>query len=122
MGGKFKPLLGLVTAIGLGFAAGFGEEMLFRGVMQYKLGLGLGDALSIIVSSVIFGLLHAVTPLYAFLAWLASLYFGYLYVAFANLAVPIFSHAIYDVGALFYAHWTVSRLSDEEKSQLLTSK
>ena len=111
-----------MTAIGLGFAAGFGEEMLFRGVMQYKLGLGLGDALSIIVSSIIFGLLHAVTPLYAFLAWLASLYFGYLYVAFANLAVPIFSHAIYDVGALLYAHWTVSRLSDEEKSQLLTSK
>ena len=119
LGGKFKPVIGLVTAIGLGFAAGFGEEMLFRGVLQYKLCSFLPDVLSVAFSSIIFAALHAVTPLYAFLAWIASLYFGYLYQITTNLAVPIFTHAIYDVAALFYAHWTVSRLSDEEKSKLL---
>lgn len=88
-----------------GLAAGFGEEMLFRGILQSGLASQMGNVAGVIVASVIFGALHAVTPMYAFLAWLASLYFGYLYLASGNLAVPIFTHAIYDVGALFYAHW-----------------
>lgn len=142
LGGKFKPLLGIVIALALGtllhvvdmcttvcigapgmdsvltvchfcttpsysigFAAGFGEEMLFRGVMQYGLTAKLGTAGSLAVVSIIFGALHAVTPLYALLAGIASTYFGYLYLSFGNLAVPIYAHALYDVGALYYAHW-----------------
>ncbi|CAJ1936545.1 unnamed protein product [Cylindrotheca closterium] len=118
LGGNFKPLLGLIIAIALGFAAGFGEEMLFRGVLQYGLAAKVGTAASLVVASLIFGALHAVTPLYALLAGVASVYFGYLYLSFGNLAVPIYAHALYDVGALYYAHWTVSQLSDEEQSEL----
>lgn len=79
--------------------------MLFRGILQYGIGEQFGNVAGVAVASIIFGALHAVTPLYAFLAWLASIYFGYLYLASGNLAVPIFTHAIYDVGALLYAHW-----------------
>lgn len=120
LGGKFKPLLGLLVSTGLGIAAGVGEELIFRGVMQYTLAgaAWCPPALAVVISSVIFGVLHAVTPLYAVLAGVASLYFGSLYVVFDNLAYPIACHAVYDIAALFYAHWTVSKFSDKEKVEL----
>ena len=118
LGGKFKPLIGVMTATALGVAAGLGEEMLFRGVLQYELGSQIGDIFAVILTSIIFGALHAVTPLYAILASLASVYFGYLYLAFENLAVPIYTHALYDIGALLYAHWTVVKMNEEEQIAL----
>jgi uncharacterized protein len=120
LGSTFKPLVGLLVSAVLGIAAGVGEEMLFRGLLQYELmsKSGLGIVGSLGLSSVIFGLLHAVTPLYAFMAALASVYFGLLYVVFDNLAVPIACHSFYDIGALLYAHWTVARLSDQERDDL----
>lgn len=118
LGGTFKPRLGLAVAVSLGVAAGLGEELLFRGVLQYELVERLGRVAAIGVSSVIFGLLHAVTPMYAFLATLASVYFGYLYLDSGNLAVPIVTHAAYDIVALLYAHWTVTNLNPKEQSGL----
>lgn len=119
LGGTFKPFLGLVIASVLGLAAGFGEEMLFRGILQFELVSRVGSsAVAIGASSILFGALHAVTPMYAFLATLASIYFGSLYVSTGNLAVPILCHALYDVGALLYAHWTVSRLEATERENI----
>mmetsp|Transcript_38882 Transcript_38882/g.59933 ORF Transcript_38882/g.59933 Transcript_38882/m.59933 type:complete len:285 (-) Transcript_38882:12-866(-) len=118
LGGSFKPLMGLSAAIALGVAAGLGEEMLFRGVLQYEIGIRGGDVLAVAVASVIFGTLHAVTPLYALLSSLASVYFGYLYLSSGNLAVPVCTHAFYDIGALFYTHWTVAQMSDAEQADL----
>jgi membrane protease YdiL (CAAX protease family) len=119
LGGTFKPVLGLLIAFVLGMAAGFGEEMLFRGILQFELVKRLGSStLAIGLSSLLFGALHAVTPVYALLAGLASVYFGFLYVSSGNLAVPILCHAIYDVGALMYAHWTVSRLDAVEREEI----
>jgi len=118
LGSKFKPLTGLVVAVALGLAAGIGEEMLFRGVAQYEIATHLGPVLAVFVSSLIFGALHAVTPLYAGLASVASVYFGMLYLASNNLAVPIACHTVYDIVALYYAHWTVSRMSAKEQMDL----
>lgn len=120
LGGTWKPVLGLFTASVLGLAAGFGEEMLFRGILQYELvsRVGASPALAIGASSILFGALHAVTPMYAALATLASIYFGYLYTHAGNLAVPILCHALYDVGALLYAHWTVSRMKGTEQEAI----
>ena len=120
LGGTFKPVLGMMTAIVLGLAAGFGEEMLFRGILQYELAtrLSCNAPLAVGASSILFGALHAVTPMYAALATLASVYFGFLYVSTGNLAIPILCHALYDVGALLYAHWTVSRLKDDERAAI----
>ena len=120
LGGTFKPLVGITTALALGAAAGIGEEMLFRGVMQFELGSKLGsEVLAVGITSIVFGALHAVTPLYAGLAALASVYFGWLYLATGNLMVPIVTHAFYDWAALLYAHWTVANMSEEEQQSLL---
>lgn len=118
LGGKFKPLIAVVTSLALGCVAGFGEEMLFRGVLQYELSSRIGQWLAVGISSLIFGALHAVTPLYAFLASLASVYFGSIYLFYDNLAVPIACHFFYDLVALLYAHWTVTRMSPEEQDKL----
>jgi len=119
LGRKRKPIIALGTALALGAAAGIGEEMLFRGVLQEALATRFGDSLAVISSSIIFGLLHAVTPLYAALASLASFFFGFLYLQSSNLAVPIICHGLYDVGALLWAHWTVTDLSFEEQTDII---
>ena len=77
------------------------------------------DGAALAVSGAVFGLLHAVTPLYAILAGLASVFFGRLYVLSGNLAVPIVCHAAYDVGALAWAHWTAAALSEREQDEIL---
>mmetsp|Transcript_22988 Transcript_22988/g.35440 ORF Transcript_22988/g.35440 Transcript_22988/m.35440 type:complete len:335 (-) Transcript_22988:249-1253(-) len=124
LGGRFKPLIGLATAIMLGVVAGVGEEMLFRGVIQEQLTKSLGNEdLSLVLTSVIFGLGHAVTPLYAFIAGIASLFFGSLYIyAKHNLVVPMVCHGIYDVGALFWAHYNVTTLPEYEQRDLLNDR
>ncbi|KAL7577535.1 hypothetical protein ACA910_015069 [Epithemia clementina (nom. ined.)] len=144
LGSRFLPITGLVVAIALGVAAGVGEEWLFRGFLQTQLlqflldhpnllpgggAAAAGDIfnvdpsswLAVLASSLLFGILHAVTPLYAGLATLASLYFGCLYIwTDHNLAVPIICHAVYDIGALYYAHWTVAHdLTPQERRDLL---
>jgi membrane protease YdiL (CAAX protease family) len=118
LGSQFKPVLGLVAALILGLAAGIGEELLFRGVLQYQLSESLDSSAALAISSIIFGLLHAVTPLYALLATLASLYFGWLYLMSDNLVVPIATHAFYDFVALMYAHYTVTKMSTKEQEML----
>ena len=119
LGRKRKPIIALGTALALGAAAGIGEEMLFRGVLQEALATKFGDSIAVISSSIIFGLLHAVTPLYAALASLASFFFGFLYLQSSNLAVPIICHGLYDVGALLWAHWTVTDMSFEEQTDII---
>lgn len=118
LGGARKPLIAIGVATALGAAAGLGEEMLFRGILQSELVEQFGDVFALISSAAIFGALHAVTPLYAALAGLASLYFGELYLQYHNLAVPIVCHGVYDVGALFAAHIQVSGMTSEERLEL----
>jgi membrane protease YdiL (CAAX protease family) len=78
--------------------AGIGEEVLFRGVLQPWLERAWGIDAGLIVSSLIFGLIHAVTPLYAVLASLISLYLGLSldYAGSRNLLTPIIIHGLYD--------------------------
>ena len=86
--------------------AGFGEEMLFRGIVQLKLAQWIGEPhgvwIALAGASVLFGLLHLITPTYAVLAGLIGLYLGWLWLATGNLLVPITTHAVYDFLALLY--------------------
>jgi membrane protease YdiL (CAAX protease family) len=90
-----KPLRGLSLdeIVLLAGAAGIGEEVLFRGVLQPAMGLWL--------TSLVFGLLHALTPTYFLLATLMGLYLGWLQLETDNLVVPIGVHWAYDVIALY---------------------
>jgi membrane protease YdiL (CAAX protease family) len=86
--------------------AGLGEEMLFRGVIQAAVAEEIGGPhgvwLGLVIAAVLFGLLHPITPTYAFLAGLIGLYLGWLWLAYGNLLVPVVVHAAYDFFALLY--------------------
>ena len=120
LGSTRKPLTAIITSIALGLSAGIGEEMLFRGILQSELGMRFGTGVGIGITSLIFGALHAVTPLYAFLAGVASVFFGFLYQfgSGGNLAVPMVAHALYDIGALMWAHYVVTGMPKEEQMAL----
>jgi membrane protease YdiL (CAAX protease family) len=86
--------------------AGLGEEALFRGVIQEVIARWTGEPagpwVGLAVASVIFGLLHAITPTYALLATVMGLYLGWLWIETENLLVPITAHGVYDFIALGY--------------------
>jgi membrane protease YdiL (CAAX protease family) len=89
--------------------AGVGEELLFRGILQRLVSDRMGEIWAIVLTSVVFGLAHLVTPLYGFLAALVSVYLGWLLVRYENLAVPMVTHAMYDLVALAYLTSQVDR-------------
>jgi hypothetical protein len=81
--------------------AGIAEELLFRGVIQTRWGL--------IPASILFGLLHFVTPAYALLATVVGFYIGLLHHFFQGLLIPIQLHALYDFAALLYLRYVVQQ-------------
>ncbi len=88
--------------------AGFAEELLFRGVIQVKLG--------IVGASIIFGLLHFITPAYCVIATIMGFYLGFLFQYYESLLIPIQLHFIYDLGALVYLRYYVSTETNVLKS------
>ncbi len=106
---NFVPLLrGCETwkLAGIALFAGFGEECLFRGVFQnWVAGLypgNIGPYLGLIVSSLVFGMVHCLTAAYAVLATLIGLYLGGVWLLSNNLLVPAVVHSAYDFWALVY--------------------
>jgi hypothetical protein len=94
---EIRPLFASLTVIDISLIslwAGFAEELLFRGVIQAKLG--------IIAASCLFGCMHWVTPAYAIVAAAIGFYIGLLYHIFQGLLIPIQVHCIYDFAALIY--------------------
>jgi CAAX protease family protein len=88
--------------------AGFAEELLFRGVIQVKLG--------IVGASIIFGLLHFITPAYCVIATIMGFYLGFLFQYYESLLIPIQLHFIYDLGALVYLRYYVRTETNVLKS------
>jgi len=73
--------------------AGLGEEVLFRGFLQVKIGL--------VASAVIFGLFHFFNLTYFLVTTFMGLYLGWLFEKNEmNLLIPFFVHAVYDFVAL----------------------
>lgn len=101
---------------GLAALAGIGEELLFRWAIQGGLELGLrwmgvADAfssvrglsgpdvvflLAALVSAVLFGLCHAVTRAYGYLASALGLLFSLIVVGGGGLVAAILAHGLYD--------------------------
>jgi uncharacterized protein len=78
--------------------AGLSEEILFRGVIQPWMESSWGLTAGLIGSNILFGLVHAITPLYAVLATLVGIYLGLAldYGGGRNLLTPIIIHGLYD--------------------------
>ena len=89
----------LIDLIIISLLAGFGEEFLFRGLIQTKLG--------IVAASVIFGLFHAVSPAYVIAATIMGFYIGAAYQMSGGLLVPVQIHFVYDLAALVYIRYFV---------------
>jgi len=87
-------------------AAGLGEELLFRGLIQEGLsrliGSPFGPWIALAIASVAFGVCHWLNATYAILATLAGAYFGLLFALTGSLWTPIAAHAGYDFLALVY--------------------
>ena len=103
--GMFRGASYLQLAI-VSLAAGFGEELLFRGLAQAGVARLIGGEYSpwiaLLIASVLFGVCHWLSTTYALLAMLAGLYFGLLLILTGSLWTPIIAHAAYDFIALIY--------------------
>jgi membrane protease YdiL (CAAX protease family) len=102
MRGEIKAVFASATVVDIcliSLWAGLAEELLFRGVIQARWGL--------LAASILFGVLHFVTPVYALLAMVIGFYIGLVYHFFQSLLIPIQLHAIYDFGALIYLRYVV---------------
>lgn len=93
--------LSAVDIVLLSLAAGIGEELFFRGMLQSFIGIWW--------AAIVFGLLHALTPAYFVMATAIGAWFGLLYEYSGNLLVPILSHAAYDIFALYLLQKSFSR-------------
>lgn len=90
----------------ISLAAGIGEEVLFRGLIQ----AGLMELLptsfavvgSLLIASVLFGLCHYLSHTYFILATLAGVYFGLVMLITGSILPAILAHALYDFIALAY--------------------
>lgn len=79
------------------FMVAFGEEFLFRGFIQKNLMKTLGNFQGLIISAIMFGLIHVFSPGYSlyqvfFEAFVGGLIFGYFYLKTKSLASPIIAH------------------------------
>ncbi|MCA1686202.1 MAG: CPBP family intramembrane metalloprotease [Planctomycetia bacterium] len=81
-------------------AAGVGEEMLFRGVIQGALARPLGPIAAVAAAGAVFGLFHPVSTAYVVVAGLLGAYLGLVWLATGNLLAAMVAHAVYDFVAL----------------------
>jgi len=115
------PLLRGCTVLELAaiaIAAGVGEEMLFRAIVQ-EVAAGsvegpAGPWVGLVAASLIFGLVHLVTPTYGILATLIGGYLGWLWMTTGILMVPVTAHAVYDFVGLVYLMRVVDRRGAQE--------
>ena len=83
-------------------AAGVGEELLFRGVLQPVCVKYVGLYAGVLLVNVLFSLLHPFSIAYLILAYLIGCYLSVLYVATENLLAPMVVHGLYDFIALVW--------------------
>ncbi|MEE4637505.1 MAG: CPBP family intramembrane glutamic endopeptidase [Wenzhouxiangella sp.] len=82
--------------------AGVGEELLFRGVIQGGLDGVLGPWPALVLASILFGAMHALSKAYFVLATVMGFYMGLIYLWTGNLLIPILIHFLYDWIVLRY--------------------
>jgi membrane protease YdiL (CAAX protease family) len=99
-------------------AAGFGEELLFRGLIQAGLSRWMGglegQITALVIASMLFGVCHWLNATYAALAVLAGAYFGGLLLLTDNILAPITAHAVYDFLALVHLVEPTKMLGSKE--------
>ncbi len=92
----------VVDMLWISALAGAGEEALFRGVLLHHGAAWLGVPLAIALTSLLFGLLHAMSLAYVIFATTLGVFMCVVYLTTGNLAVAMIAHGVYDFVALVY--------------------
>lgn len=85
-GGALVALL-----VGIGIAPGLGEELLFRGFLQNRMQVKLGRVTALVLSSLLFGLMH-LDLAHSLGAFVFGLYLGLVLLLDQSLRGPILCH------------------------------
>ena len=86
----------------IALSAGVGEEMLFRGVLQSSLAAWVGVRAGLVLSSVLFGLLHPISIPYILVTMFVGFYLGGAFLLAGNLLTVMVTHALYDFALMAY--------------------
>lgn len=86
----------------ISFLAGFGEELLFRGLVQDWLAFTLNPLAGLLLTSLVFGIIHCVNLPYAILTGLVGLGLGAMFQWSGSLVMPMAAHTAYDFLALLW--------------------
>ena len=86
----------------LSLAAGIGEEILFRGVLQVGVGNITSPITGVLIACFAFALCHAMTAAYFVTTLVIGAYLSLVWYAAGNLIAPIVTHAVYDFVALIF--------------------
>jgi len=93
--------LSITQIVIIAIAAGVCEELLFRGAIQTSLSHTLGHSWALIIASLMFGLVHAMSVMYFLIATLIGLLLGAAYILTGDIIGIIFWHILYDIVALY---------------------
>ncbi|MCS1409714.1 MAG: hypothetical protein M2R45_02898 [Verrucomicrobia subdivision 3 bacterium] len=86
----------------LSLAAGVGEEVLFRAVLQSGIAAHSTPLLGILAASLLFALCHSLSIAYFIIIFIIGIYLSLVWHAAGNLLAPMITHAVYDFIALCY--------------------
>lgn len=114
-GKDFRPLTVGCCALCLAVVAGVGEEMFFRAMLQEELSVRISEPAGFFLSALLFGVMHAISFEYAFLAALAGMYFSWLYIVRGrSILVGAISHTLYDWFVFMRFHYEVTHCEVHE--------
>jgi membrane protease YdiL (CAAX protease family) len=93
--------------------AGIGEELLFRGALQSILGNWTTPVIGLMITSLLFGLAHALSKLYFLFAVAVGAFLGWMALKYNDLVAPMVAHGVYDFLALAYLSRRKPQPADE---------
>lgn len=83
----------IVALVTIGLLPAVIEELFFRGLIQKKLSINIGSNKAIIITSILFSLIH-INPTVLVSIFLLSLFMGYIYKKTDKLIYPVLIHFI----------------------------
>ena len=105
----------------LSILAGVGEELLMRGALQSWLDPKIGTPFAILLTAVVFGLLHFMNIAYVVLTFCIGIIFGVMFHLSESMIFVMLAHTVYDILAfaaiIKYPH--LVGLGDDQQTLLI---
>jgi membrane protease YdiL (CAAX protease family) len=96
--------------------AGVGEELLFRGALQSVFENWTTPAIGLVITSLLFGLAHALSKLYFVFAVAVGAFLGWITWRYNDLVAPMVAHGLYDFLALAYLSRQKTRPPEDSRT------